>query len=163
MMQTIERPISDFTFPAREIVPTGWAMEEQKDPSQIAKDHFALWTKSIAMNAELFKKHVYENENLGELDLRQHRARLHAMIAFGENLAFDFLQLKDPRATEAHVPFIDTQLAQLRGTLEEWHGPIESDPNIPETFKQATREVLAGQLEDFEDDMIADNGAEASV
>ena len=40
-------------------------------------------------------------------------------------------------------------------SFQEWHGDPETDPEIPESFKQAMREVKAGQTVAMEDDLFA--------
>lgn len=134
-----------------------WGVETLKDPLQIALEGFGAWTSDVAMNEELFTRHVYQNQNLGELDLRQHRFRLHGMIAVGEKLALDFLQIKTEAAV-SHVSFIDEKLKVLNATLAEWHGSLEEDPAIPESFKQASREVAAGEFTDMEPEFFTPHG-----
>lgn len=111
-----------------------WAKETGDRLSEL-NDAFADWVKVIRKNEELFQRHVYENDSPGQLDFRQHRQSLYAMLAAGEALAVEFTLLG-----AAEVALIDQKLAALRHVLHEWHGPV-SDPAIPESFRQGMREA----------------------
>jgi hypothetical protein len=58
--------------PLRELTPPGskWWEEEKLDEYSSLEEALAKWQESLVQNEELFKKHVYEKDDLCLLDLR---------------------------------------------------------------------------------------------
>jgi hypothetical protein len=112
------------------------------------------WLKQVEDNEILFRQHVYQNENLTSFDVRQHRARLFDMIANGEHIALTFLEwgIKNSRLEEVKptVEFIDQRTQKLLLILREWHGSPDQQTDVPESFKQAMREIAEGNLSDLD-------------
>jgi hypothetical protein len=149
-------PIVEKKHGLREISPPSFKRweEEHQDEYASLEDAFSAWKSLITQNEELFKKHVYENDDLRELDLRQHRSRLFYLLAVGESVALSFLTLEDStdRTEEVknYVGLIDAKLAELRQTLQKWHGPLEHQEDLPKDFVEAVLEFKAGQVVDME-------------
>jgi len=103
----------------------------------------------------IYKERVYDNPDISDVDLRMHRLTLNGLLHDGENLALINLvlgdQLKQQEEYRQRANEIDAKKADLFKTLIMWHGPIEAQTDIPESFKQAMREVEAGTLEDDDD------------
>ena len=133
---------------SREVSPPShrvW-LEDQGDKYAQSENRYSAWLKALAEAEELFKKHVYENENLTDGDARQHRYRLCDLMAGGEELAFDFLALQDGTDVQSYVTLIDQKLDVLRRTLHAWHGPIKDQNDIPESFKKGTADIDEGKV-----------------
>jgi hypothetical protein len=106
------------------------------------------------MNERLFQAHVYDNPDLGDFDLRQHRARLHWLLHNGELLAMKLVNMRAkssvPRETQALLDRIEEKRKELLGVLFEWHAPLEAQPDVPASFKEAAREAAAGHVTDLD-------------
>ena len=141
---------------AREIAPKShrvWQTENEEGLSSL-QPLFTAWLDAVAENEAMFKKFVYENDNLSEGDLRQHRIYLYASLHDGEELAFAYLHLaslnEKMEEVKPIVEIIDGKLKELAKILFSWHGPIESQSDVPESFKQATRETAEGKIVDLD-------------
>ena len=108
----------------------------------------------VAGAEKLFREHVYENNDLTELDIRQHRTSLFAMLADGESIVLAFVEwaLKSGKAkeTNAFITLLDQKLSELMKTLWEWHGPLEAQSDVPDSFKRSAQEVDSGKIVDLE-------------
>jgi hypothetical protein len=138
--------------PTREVLPDThriW-LEEQQDGYSKLEKRFFLWIEELETSDELFKKHIYENPDLVEGDLRQHRLRIHTLMAHGEKLALGFMRLGVAEDTKNYISRIDEQLRGLWNTLHAWHGPMEEQKDIPESFKRGLAEIEAGKVVDME-------------
>src|SRR4051794_12497219 len=100
-----------------------WLREKHGELALLEKE-FSAWVAEIQSNEELFKKHVYENENPTQLDFRQHRASLSVTIAWGETLALKFVEVEG-QGGERYVDLIDEKIIALRSVFHEWHGAIK--------------------------------------
>lgn len=152
MNKTLEIPPALSTRIRRGATPRGWV--EQEDPGTILQRELGDWFKELSESEGLFKKHVYANDEINDSDIRQHRCRLAELIAAGETLALNFLIVAEATKTKKEVmpivEAIDQKVKDLYSRLFEYHGPIESQPDVPESFKQASREVNAGKLEEMD-------------
>jgi hypothetical protein len=107
------------------------------------------------LTKKLFKAHVYNNQNLSKYDLRQHRGRLCCAISVGENLALSFCEMgpslgMSPEDIKTTVALIDQHVDKLAATLFTWHGPLNGQSDIPESFKQAAKEASEGKIVDLD-------------
>jgi len=142
---------------AREIAPqshTRWLVQHE-DEGELLQAMFADWLKEVANDQKLFKEYVYENKNLTDLDLRQHRARLCGLISRGEFLAFAFIEwaakTQALEQVKSHIGIVDQKLKELFEALFAWHGDLQSQPDIPESFKRAAQEAERGNIVDFKE------------
>lgn len=131
----------------------------EEDNLSILERRFSTWIDGVAETEEkYFKKYVYENPDITDMDLRQHRAGLYLILSTGEELAVDFLGFNKEagQATppipliQKYILLIDQKLDELRQTLHQWHGDLESQTDIPESFKQAVRDFETGKVVDME-------------
>lgn len=124
-------------------------MRDQEDERAAFTKQLDEWTAEIKNCEALFVKHVYENQAMNDFDLRQHRSLLYWLLAVGEELAMDFLAMEvDDGAAIASM--IDIRLDEFRATLHAWHGEVEQQADVPESFKRAVKDVAAGRLVDME-------------
>src|SRR5579864_5417256 len=65
---------------------------EHQDERQILQSNLATWMQNLTTVGELFKQHVYENKDLRESDLRQHRIMLYNLLFDGESLALAYME-----------------------------------------------------------------------
>jgi hypothetical protein len=142
-------------FQQREISPLShrqW-VGERTDELQAVKQDFATWIADIGTNEDLFKKHVYNNDNLDQVDLWEHRARLYRLLAIGDYLKLEFVRvsalLDKAEALKSHIGLIEQQHKELFSTLLAWHGPREMQKDIPESFKTGMEQAAAGNLLEF--------------
>lgn len=140
----------------RELAPVShrvW-LQEQSDEAEVLQAQLAKWLSNVSSHEALFRRHVYENPDMTEFDLRQHRAVLFAMIADGEMLAVEYIKwgAKQSKIKEiqASVNLLDEQVAKLLQVLYAWHSNAKDHPDIPESFKQAMQEVVEGKLVDLD-------------
>jgi hypothetical protein len=119
------------------------------------QNDFAEWVKSISANEKLFKTHVYDNQDLTKYDLRQHRGRLCHAISVGDGLALAFSEVgqsagMSPADIKTTIALIDQHIDKLCGTLFAWHGPLNAQADIPESFKQAAQEAGEEKMVDLD-------------
>jgi len=126
-----------------------WIEEKEEGYSMLEK-RLISWLEKLQSSEDLFKKHVYENPDMGDGDLRQHRFRIYALMAEGEAMAFELLRLGMPADTKNHVALIDQKVRGLWDVLHAWHGAIEDQKDIPESFKKGLADIEAGKVVDME-------------
>jgi hypothetical protein len=148
-MATLERKAS----PQREIGPSfrAWKDDTEDKFSRLVRE-YEDWLSTLAEGEALFKKHVYDNPEAEQYDYRQHRAKLYFFLAEGEGLALEFLSASSSDEAKAlnYVTLIDQKLDGLRAVLNAWHGALEDQKDIPESFKQGIRDFEAGRVVDME-------------
>ena len=102
----------------------------------------------------MFKKYVYDNKELDDIDLRQHRGRLCELISVGEFLAMGFIGITEMATNKKEfLPFIesiDQTIKKLLGKLIEWHGTVSAQSDIPEDLKQSIQELEEGKVVDLD-------------
>jgi hypothetical protein len=146
-------------IPQREICPPDFKRWTTQGGLSDLEAEYAKWLSQIADAEEMFNSYVYESEAhcLGDADARQHRYHLCALMKTGEYLALKFLlhgQDEDDLASvQRYVALIDGKVGGFRDTLYKWHAPAEQQDDLPESFKQAAREIEAGQIEDMEKEL----------
>jgi hypothetical protein len=119
----------------------------------VAKEALETWVKEIAENEKVFERGVYKNPNLTELDMVHFRARIFAMLARGEQLSIQFYHLglaKKLNPTD-YFKLIDENMQGLISDLNKWQAPLEAQPDIPQSFKDAVQEMNRGELESLDD------------
>ncbi len=124
-------------------------LREGEDTQSILMSRLKEWMESIAEMEHLFVKHVYENPECSNWDFRLHRHALYILLANGEGIASDFIRHSEGES-ETIVKLIDEKLQPLQKTLFEWHGPVETDSSIPDSFKESFAQYKAGNLVDFD-------------
>ena len=141
-----------FYFPNREYAPPGRTLwvRPTMDQFTICTGAFQQWLSDIEKEQALFKINVYENNNLTESDLRQHREHLCGLLSIGESVALAFMSVgQQPDKAKDVIPYInmiDQKLKELFSVLFAWHGPLQGQSDVPESFKQAVAEADAGNL-----------------
>lgn len=140
----------------REMAPAShrvW-LQEQEDENEMLQKAFASWMKGLADAQNLFKKHVYENPDFNEFDLRQHRASLCSLIHDGEFLAYSFIKNAGETGKieeiQPTLALIDQKVKEMLEVLFAWHAPLKSQSDIPDSFKQAAQEVEEGKIVDLD-------------
>lgn len=113
----------------------------------------AAWVAHTEAARVLFKRYVYENPEAQQTDFRQHRAALLDLMAKGEILALEFLRHHEEEAPDA-ITHLDGLLAGLSREYFDWHGPLEAQSDVPESFKQAAREVSEGKTASFDEALL---------
>ncbi len=142
---------------SRETAPRGhnrW-LAQKEDEHDILQAMYAAWWTEVAKNEALFKRNVYDNPDLDELDLRQHRQRLNTLMSDGEIIALSCIDwaVKTGNWDEGRIflQSLDQKIAQLSKILFEWHGELQSQPDIPDSFKRAAEEIEQGKIVDFKE------------
>jgi hypothetical protein len=146
-----------FFVPKREYAPpgyTGWA-REAVDLFAMYNEGFDAWLSDLKKEQALFKTHVYENNDLTDTDLRQHREHLCGLLSVGESLALAFMRLGQEQSDKAkdvvpYVNLIDQKLKELFSVLFAWHGPLQCQSDVPDSFKQSVSEAESGKLVDLD-------------
>jgi len=125
---------------------------QKEDVAIILQRTLGQWINELSESESLFKKHVYETDNLLKSDLRQHRAWTCKLIADGEILAVNFQKFgeeigaKKEKEYAPTIELIDQNLKKLFDSLIAWHAPLAMQTDIPESFKQAAQEVEEGKV-----------------
>lgn len=143
--------------PRREVAPPfhrAW-LAAQDDKLAAFEEFFASWLKGLSTFEETARCRLYENQEFHPLDLRHHRAALGELIADGEALALESFKLLnedlvDQPHVDAHVKLIDQHLAKLTARLHQWHGALEDQADVPESFKSGIRDLEEGKVVDFD-------------
>jgi len=134
----------------REVAPSGHWKQENEDEKQSLEVSVQEWLEDVAGHERLFQIHVYDNPDLGDLDLRQHRSRLHGILADAELLAMKLIELRaktsTPREAQALLDKVEEKRKALFGVLFDWHAPLESQADVPASFKEAAREAASGRV-----------------
>jgi hypothetical protein len=129
-------------------------LRSQDEGAAALEAQLGVWIQRVSENQELFLKHVYDNPDLSELDLRQHRARLVTMVSEGEWLALAHIEWADSLSREEEIQtaikLIDQKNQELLKVLFQWHGQLENQPDIPDSFKQAVKENAEGKIAELD-------------
>lgn len=124
----------------------------EKDVEEINLDTlYGAWIEQIDRIEGMFKTHIYENSNADQFDYRQHRLLLYSLLWAGENLAMTLLRLEKLVPIGHYIERVDAKLVELYDTLQAWHGKLDDQPDIPEDFKQAVRELDRGDSFSFDE------------
>ena len=122
---------------------------------QLLNQFFVTWLGALESNESAFKRYVYDNPNMSDADLRQHRILLHNELQCAEQLAlgYELFARQNDRLEEYadKIKLIDQKRDEIVKVFLSWHGPVEMQDDVPESFKQAMCEVEAGELEDDTD------------
>jgi hypothetical protein len=109
--------------------------------------------KNVAEGEVLFRRFVYENHDLLESDLRQHRIALHGLMHDGEQILFNYAkhisQSGDSQKVEPFMKLAEQKIKELFGVLIAWHGDLHSQTDVPEAFKTSIKQVAEGNIVDF--------------
>jgi len=155
---TLEIPKVLMTRIKRGLTPAtsqGWVVEAE-DPANALTRAIGEWFTELGQNDGLFKKHVYDNDSLNDLDMRQHCGRICGLVSDGQHLILDIMTWAHTQGEDAMqeakpiIKAIDQKIKKLTDELFAWHAPLDSQTDIPESFKQAAREVKEGKLEDLD-------------
>jgi hypothetical protein len=143
------------SLPEREIAPRSQAIwVETQSQSKVWKEAFADWMSRVHALEGLAKQHVYDNPEMHDSDLRQHRAGIYLLLSNGEDLAVNACLLASMNAFDhsevrAFVTQIDSVIAGLFNTLSAWHGIIQGQPDLPPELLKGFEEVDQGRTTDF--------------
>lgn len=150
-------PTMQTTLPpdlAREVAPPGHWKQENEDEKTSLVSSVQAWLEGVTANERLFQIHVYDNPDLGDLDLRQHRARLHSLLADGELLGMKLIEFRrkasQPREAQVLFDRVEQKRQELFSVLFGWHGPLDAQADVPPSFKEAAREASAGRVVDLD-------------
>lgn len=124
-----------------------WINEETADEVTQIKQEFSSWLAGIEQNKKLFEMYVYKNPNFSALDLRQHRSRLFALLGHGEHLYVKLSSLQDKLEPSGYLKVIDENLKALADIFNAWHAPLDAQADIPQSFKDAVKELKRGEIE----------------
>ena len=141
------------TLRTREVSPPshrGW-LQEREDEYAALERCYSEWNSDVTKIEELLLKHVHNNDNLNDADLRQHRFQLCRLMFSGEQLAFGFLCLDGDNDVKSYVNLIDGKVIALRKEFIEWHTPSGYQDPVPESFKSGMKEAEEGKLLEFPD------------
>jgi len=138
--ESVKRPAVSFV--GREMFPPShreW-LDAQGDGVAQIEEAFAKWLQAVSKFEAIAERKVYNNSECEETDLRFHRGGLAALISDGERIAIEesvFLAqgMIDADHFKAHVGVIDQHLAKLTKRLHEWHGALEDQADVPQSFK----------------------------
>src|SRR5437899_4648512 len=92
---SLHMPSNPLPMLSREVSPLSYQswQRQNRDESAILQAQFAGWLEIVSEGELMFKQHVYQNSDLHEMDLRQHRIMLHSLLHDGEMLAFGYKEL----------------------------------------------------------------------
>lgn len=139
--QALKMPLS------REVCPPNfrqWVNEDDKQVQVLEAAH-QQWLNNLKSLEDAFKRFVYENAKLSNIDLRQHRKWLCIMISEGEELALAF-NLNNHGNRKKFTSAIDVKVTALLDVLFKWHAPPEGHRDIPQSFKEAMAEAAKGNF-----------------
>ncbi|MBI4028096.1 MAG: hypothetical protein HY360_24140 [Verrucomicrobia bacterium] len=151
-MATTEKHPATFK---REMAPPSvqaW-MDWQQDASLVLEHKITAWLKMTTNLKRISKELVYDAEELLDINLRCHRRFHGQMIAEGEALAIELLEGSasleaDKRAM--YLPLIDQKLSDLVKALHQWHGKLEDQKDVPDSFLKGVRDIEEGKVVDME-------------
>jgi hypothetical protein len=138
--------------PAEVVVPH-WHDVEVEEHQVDLDALYGVWQAQLDHTEQMFREHVYDNQDATQYDYRQHRMFLYNMLWLGETLAITLIRLGKLGilGTEEYFQRADAKLAELRQTLHSWHGSIEHQSDLPESLKQAFAELDRGETLPFDD------------
>jgi hypothetical protein len=118
------------------------------------REQYADWLASEEAFLETASERVYTNDEISPLDLRFHLGAIASAIASGQSLILEVLALRGEGAVApdfftAEIATLDEHISALVRRLNEWHGTIDSQADIPESLKQAFREAATGDVIPF--------------
>lgn len=134
--------------PSRETAPPSfqrWIVERADQFAQ-CEERFRHWLECIAESEDAFRKHVYENPKVKQVDFRQHRQGLFWLLSVGENIATDFQLLGEQDRSGHYIGLIDVKCEELFHTLLEWHMPVNFKDQVPDSFKRGMQDIADGKV-----------------
>ena len=138
------------SFCVRETSPPAFRRWVQKNEEESARldTIYQTWVKNIEDIKPQFEQHVYNNPEANSLDFKQHRFCLYTLLAAGEELVLDYVRLATegkatPDSVQPRILHIEQELGKLAKALHEWHGPLEAQSDIPDSFKRAAAEAAS--------------------
>jgi hypothetical protein len=133
-----------------------WFAPPKNQPAKLRAD-YADWLATEQALIETATERIYTNQEVSPLDLRFHLGAISSAIASGQSLILQAFLLREEGAVsegffQTEMAVLDEHIAQLVSRLNEWHGTIDSQTDIPESLKQAFREASAGDVIPFPKD-----------
>jgi hypothetical protein len=117
-------------------------------------DRYADWLASEQAFLQTATERVYTNQDVSPLELRFHLNAIASAIASGQSLILEALASRGDGAVapdffETEIADLDEHIDGLVRRLNEWHGTIDSQPDIPASLKQAFHEASVGDVIPF--------------
>ena len=115
------------------------------------KARFSRWKQEINHFTALAEIHIIKNKEINWLDLRQHRAGLFDLLADGENLLLELVALIQEKIIREDkgrslVDDLDSWQSTLFTTLNQWHGSIDQQTDLPAELIQGFKDIDEGRV-----------------
>ena len=136
-----------------------WKPQED-EPSMLRKE-YAAWIERVKVAQATAAKQLYDNPNSCTIQLRFHLQNFAALLSRGQMMvlkAYDLCskgEAPDDFFAE-EISAIDGFVPDLVERLHMWHGPIDSQIDIPDSFKRGVKDIDEGRLVDMEHALTAD-------
>jgi hypothetical protein len=157
-MSQASRTAAAIQSPKREILPPNYHvwLEGNTTKDQDWKVRFSEWKRQIKCFSALAEIHIVKNKDINWLDLRQHRAGLFGLLAEGENLLLELVALIQEKifqqdAGRSLVDELDSLQGALFTTLNQWHGAIEHQADLPAELIQGFKDIDEGRVVDLDE------------
>jgi len=129
-------------------------LSTQQDEATRLEEGFSLWVTAIGNVDKMSSERLYHNSSVLENDLRCHLGSLALLISEGQTMVLQALELrKHGRVGDdffsKEIKEIDTRVAEFVSRINQWHGTIDSQADIPASLKQAFAEAKAGDVIPF--------------
>jgi len=130
-----------------------WQPAQEDEVSKLEK-RYAEWAAAAESVQHAAAKRLYENKDVCPIEVRFHLQNLSALLFKGQNIVLTAIQLQAKGEVptdffEAEIAIIDGLVPVLVSRLNEWHGTIDSQTDIPDSLKKAFAEAKAGEVIPF--------------
>ncbi len=126
--------------------PSGEPSQEELFLKRIGEWHNALGEFNKVANSEL-----YENENFRNVDLLYHLMFASELILDAQQILLEAAFGAEPtQSLKSKFHELSSSVTELVDRIHEWHGSANSQPDIPESFKQSMKEAAEGNLIDLQ-------------
>jgi hypothetical protein len=130
-----------------------WLSARQSQTARL-EEGFSDFIKSERMLEEIANERIYSRKDVDALDLRFHQCEIAAFISEAQQIIINALLLRaegvEPEDFfESEIAVLDKHIARLMARLNEWHGTIDTQTDIPDSLKKAFQEASSDDLIPF--------------
>ena len=130
-----------------------WNPAQDDDVSKLKKD-YAVWVERVAVTQDAAAKQLYDNPDSCPIQLRFHLQNFAALLSRGQLMVLKAYDLSSRGEAPGdffadEIDNIDRLVPSLVDRLHMWHGSIDSQHDIPDSLKQAFKEVESGDVIEF--------------
>lgn len=131
-----------------------WNPAQEDEVSKLKKD-YAEWIVRAQATQATAAKQLYDNPDSCPIQLRFHLLNFASLLSRGQIMvlkAFDLCSKGEAKEDffEQEIANIDSLVPDLVDRLHAWHGSVDSQHDIPESFKRGVKDIDDGKVVDMD-------------